>query len=148
MTNLPPILLVEDNDDDVFFMKRALQAAQINNAIHVAQDGEEAIEYLSGTGKYQDRGQFPLPALVLLDLKMPRRGGLEVLQWIREQPALRTLVVVILTTSRENTDIERAYLLGANSFLLKPSNTKILSEMMTAVKLYWLTHNQFFSGND
>jgi CheY-like chemotaxis protein len=148
MTHLPPLLLVEDNDDDVFFMKRALTAAEVAHPVQVAFDGEEAIEYLSGAGKYQDRNQFPLPTLVLLDLKMPRRGGLEVLEWIRAQPTLRTLIVVILTTSRENSDIERAYQLGANSFLLKPSNTKILTEMMTALKLYWLTHNQFHASSE
>lgn len=148
MKDLPLLLLVEDNDDDVFFMKRALKDAAINNPIQVASDGQEAIDYLGGAGKYQDRQQYPLPTLVLLDLKMPRRDGLEVLEWLRSQPALRTLVVIILTTSRENSDMERAYQLGANSFLLKPSNIKALSEMMTALKLYWLTHNHFFSANE
>lgn len=148
MTDLPLLLLVEDNEDDVFFMKRALKDAEINNPLQVAADGQEAIEYLSGSGKYQDRQQYPLPTLILLDLKMPRRSGLEVLEWMRSQPALRTLVVIVLTTSRENSDIERAYQLGANSFLLKPSNIKALAELMTAVKLYWLTHNHFFSASE
>jgi CheY-like chemotaxis protein len=144
MMTLAPILLVEDNEDDVFFMKRALQGAQIENPLQVAEDGQEAIDYLEGTGKYEDREQFPLPLMVLLDLKMPRRNGLEVLEWIRSQPQFKTMVVVVLTTSREGSDLERAYQLGANSFLLKPSNVKTLSQMMAALKIYWLTYNQFF----
>jgi len=148
MTGLPALLLVEDNDDDVFFMKRAIQAAEITNPVQVAPDGQEAIDYLSGVGKYGDREQFPLPALILLDLKMSRRSGLEVLEWLRAQPALRTLVVIILTTSRERSDIERAYQLGANSFLLKPSNTTALTGMMMALKHYWLTYNQYDTASN
>jgi DNA-binding response OmpR family regulator len=81
---------------------------------------------------------------MLLDLKMPRKSGFEVLQWVRDQSSLRTLVVIILSTSRESSDIERAYQLGANSYVQKPSDTKVLAEIMTAVRLYWLTHNEFF----
>jgi CheY-like chemotaxis protein len=139
------LLLVDDNEDDIFLTKRALREAQISTLVQTAGDGQQAIDYLSGAGKFQDRVLFPLPALMLLDLKMPRKGGLEVLQWIREQPALRALVVIILTTSLEHSDVERAYQLGANSYLQKPSNTKVLAEIMSAIKLYWLTHNQFFT---
>lgn len=143
MNKLLPLLLVEDNEDDVFFMQRAFEAAQISNPIQIARDGQEAIDYCSGAGKFADRAKYPLPEMMLLDLKMPRKNGLEVIQWIRDQPALRHLVIVILTSSRELSDIERAYQLGVNSFLLKPSSTHTLAEMMGALKLYWLTHNEF-----
>jgi CheY-like chemotaxis protein len=138
-----PLLLVDDNEDDIFFTKQAIGEANITNPVSTAADGMEVLDYLIGNGKYQDRAVYPLPALMLLDLKMPRKGGLEVLQWIREQPKFRNLVVIILTTSLEPSDIEKAYALGANSYLQKPSNIEILSEMMQAIKKYWLTHNQF-----
>src|SRR6185436_14140746 len=137
------LLLVEDNSDDVFFMKRALKAADILNPLQVAEDGQQAIDYLNGTGEFADRIRFPLPCLVLLDLKLPGKDGHEVLQWIREQTELKSLVVIILTTSRESRDIDQTYLLGANSFLVKPPRADTLVEMMKALKLYWLTFNQF-----
>jgi CheY-like chemotaxis protein len=138
------LLLVDDNEDDIFFTKQALREAKVPNPVQTAADGQEAINYLSGAGKYSDREQFPLPGLMLLDLKMPRKSGFEVLQWIRQQPSLATLVVIILTTSREDSDIQRASQLGANSYLQKPSDTKILADIMLALKSYWLTHNEFF----
>ncbi|MDB6068030.1 MAG: two-component system response regulator [Pedosphaera sp.] len=140
-----PLLLVDDNEDDVFFTKKAIKEAKIINGVQTAVDGQEAIEYLSGVGKFRDRAAFPVPALMLLDLKMPRKSGFEVLEWTRQQPLLRTLVVVVLSTSCERSDIEKAYQLGANSFLQKPSSTEVLAEMMSALKQYWLTHNQFFT---
>ena len=93
------ILLVDDNEDDIFFSKHALREAQITNPYQTVTDGKEAIDYLSGAGKFADRTQFPLPGLMLLDLKMPRKTGFDVLQWVREQTHLRTLPIIILTTS-------------------------------------------------
>ena len=147
ITTLPPLLLVDDNEDDIILTRRAVREAKIPNPVQVAADGQQAIDYLGGTGKFRDRILFPLPAVVLLDLKMPHKSGFEVLEWVRSRPDLRTLVVIVLTTSREYTDIERAYQSGANSYLQKPSDTKTLTEMLSALKLYWLTHNQFLSGN-
>jgi CheY-like chemotaxis protein len=140
-----PLLLVDDNDDDIFFTKQAIKHAQITHPVQAVSDGQEAIDYLNGTGKFKDRAAYPLPLLVLLDLKMPRKGGLEVVQWIRQQPSLKTIVIVILTTSLERSDVDKAYQFGANSFLQKPSNTEVLADMMIALKDYWLTHNHFFS---
>lgn len=137
------ILLVDDNEDDIFFAKHALREAQITNPYKAATDGQEAIDYLSGVGKFTDRAQFPLPGVMLLDLKMPRKTGFEVLQWVRGEAHLRTLPIIILTTSCETSDIRRAYELGANSYLQKPSNTKVLAEMMNSLKSYWLHYNQF-----
>src|SRR5438128_896756 len=107
------ILLVEDNDDDVFLTKRALLMAGINNPLHVVTDGEEAVDYLAGTGAFHNRTVHPLPAVVFLDLKLPLKSGHEVLSWIRSQRAFESLIVVVLTSSDEVTDLRRAYSLGA-----------------------------------
>src|SRR5687767_13747283 len=92
------LMLVEDSEDDIFFMKRAMKGAGITNPLQVMEDGQSTIDYLKGAGQYADREQFPLPSLILLDLKLPMKGGLEVLQWIREQSALETLVVIVMTS--------------------------------------------------
>ena len=138
-----PILLVDDSDDDVFFMQRALEAAAICNPTFVAEDGLKALAYLSGAGQFSDRTAFPLPALMFLDLKMPGKKGLDVLAWLRQQEELRCVVVIILTSSQEPTDLRQAYRLGANSYLVKPSTTKRLAELVRAVKAYWLEFNLF-----
>jgi CheY-like chemotaxis protein len=136
------ILLVEDNSDDVFFMKRALKAAGIVQPLQVVSTGQTAIEYLAGEGPYGDRKAYPLPALILLDLKLPVKSGHEVLEWLRGQPALAAVVAIILSTSRERADIEQAYQLGVNGYLIKPSSPSQLVEVMAAVKRYWLELNE------
>lgn len=138
-----PILLVEDNEDDIVFMKRCLLRAEVAQPLHVVNDGQQAIDYLAGKEQFADRVQFPLPGLVLLDLKLPRKGGLEVLEWIRQQPALRPLVVLILTTSKEPHDIDRALRLGANAYLVKPASVLDLIEMLKAIRQFWFTFNEF-----
>ena len=134
------ILQVEDDPNDVFFLQHAMKKAGVANPIQVASDGQQAIEYLQGTGKFADREQFPLPCLVLLDLKLPHVMGLDVLKWIREQSGM-ALVVVLLTASGEDEDIAAAYRLGANGFLVKPSESSKLQDMVKAIKDFWLTHN-------
>ncbi len=136
------VLLVEDNEHDIFFLQRAFKKAEIMTPLQVVGDGREALEYLKGSGKFADRGRHPLPDLVLLDLKLPEMGGLEVLQWIRAQPELRTMIVVILTSSHLDTDIHRAYVLGANSFLVKTPSLEDLAKMSKLVHDYWLVLNQ------
>ncbi|CAM3059352.1 response regulator [Rariglobus hedericola] len=136
------ILLVEDNEDDVFLMKRALRAAGIENPLQIAEDGQAAIDYLSGTGAYADRTLNPLPMIVFLDLKLPYKSGHEVLDWIRQQPHFETLVVIILTSSNEQVDLERAYKSGANSFVVKPPTTVLLQKLADSFKLWWLNQNQ------
>lgn len=138
----PIILLAEDNADDVFFMRRAAVAASISHPIHVAADGQTAIDYLAGKGAFSARQQHPLPFLVFLDLKMPHKSGLEVLEWIRLQPQLQTMLVLILTTSREESDVQRAYRLGVNAFLVKPPNTVQLVELMKLVRAFWIDNPQ------
>ena len=136
-----PILLVEDNEDDVFFLQRAMKNAGLNYPMVVATDGQQAIDYLSGAKEYSDRAQFPLPAVVLLDIKLPKVHGLDVLKWIRGEPALQTLVVIMLTTSHLEVDVDRAYQLGANSFLVKTSASEKLERMLRLVHDYWLQLN-------
>jgi len=137
----PVILLVEDEENDVFFMQHALKEAGILNPLHVAQDGQEAMDYLSGHGRYADRERYPLPGLTLLDLKLPRVMGWEVLKWIRGQPELKSLIVIVLTSSQLPPDIEAAYQLGANAYLVKPSSPLGLREIAAAIKQFWLTLN-------
>lgn len=134
------ILQVEDDPNDVFLLQHALKQAGVANPIHVATDGQQAIDYLKGTGKFANRETFPLPCLVLLDLKLPHVMGFSVLKWIRQQPG-PALVVVMLTASGEDADVVTAYRLGANGFLVKPSQASKLVEMAKAIKDFWLTHN-------
>lgn len=143
MTVRPPaILLVEDNEDDVFFMQRAARACGIQNPLQIVCDGQAAIDYLGGHGPYADRREYPLPFLVFLDLKMPHVGGLDVLAWIRGRGELQTMLVIILTTSKEDSDVQRAYRLGVNSFLVKPPNFEQLTDLINRVKIYWLDNPQ------
>ena len=132
------ILIAEDNDDHVVLLRRALKKGAILNPIFVVCDGEEVIAYLKGEGKFADRYEYPLPGLLLLDLKMPKKNGFEVLEWIRQQPFLKRLRVVVLTTSDNPSDIDRAYELGANSFIVKPLEQQQFLEVTEAIKGYWL----------
>ena len=124
-----------------------MRMAGVANPIQVATDGQQAINYLRGAGKFADREEFPLPCLVLLDLKLPYVMGLEVLGWIRQQPGVG-LIVLILTASAEDADIAAAYRLGANAFLTKPSEAGKLVDMAKAINAFWLTHNTLPQRSD
>jgi CheY-like chemotaxis protein len=143
MTTNRAILLVEDNEDDVFLMKRALQGANVVNPLYVVEDGQEAVDYLGGTGKFADRDSYPLPVVVFLDLKLPYISGHDVLAWTRRQKELESLVVIVLTSSNEPSDLSRCYALGANSYLVKPPTPDQLEDLARAFKWYWLEYNQF-----
>ena len=132
------ILVAEDNEDHVVLIKRSFVQACLLNPIQVVGDGVEAIAYLKGDGKYADRKEFPMPGLLLLDLKLPNKDGFEVLEWIRHQPALRSLRVVVLTTSDRIFDVQRAYDLGANSFLTKPLDLRDFVLLGPAIRGYWV----------
>lgn len=136
------ILLVEDDPADVFRIQRAFHKADITNPLQVVNDGEQAIHYLSGQAPYQDRESYPLPILVLLDLKLPRRSGFDVLTWLRNESEIKYLPVVVLTSSDQQSDIEQAYAAGANSYLAKPPNPATLLEMVRAINLYWILFNR------
>lgn len=132
------ILLVEDDTNDVLLIQRAFRKAHVVNPLQVVGDGEQAITYLTGQPPYSDRERYPLPALVLLDLKLPRKSGLEVLAWLRQQPGLKRLRVVVLTSSKEAIDVNRAHELGANSYLVKPVEFDALLDMIKTIDLYWM----------
>jgi len=136
MTNEPTVLIAEDNENDIFLLRRALSAANITMAIDFVRDGQEAIARLEN-GRTTDS----IPQLVLLDLKMPKYSGFEVLEWIRAQPHLKRLIVVVFSTSLFNEDINRAYDLGANSYLIKPSDMNELVSLLEEVQAYWLQAN-------
>ncbi len=136
------ILLVEDNPDDVELTKRALRKSNVANELIVARDGVEALDYLFGTGAYEGRDVNNLPQVILLDLKMPRIDGLEVLQRIREDERTKMLPVVILTSSDEEMDMMNGYKLGANSYVRKPIAFNQFSDAVGQLGLYWLILNE------
>jgi CheY-like chemotaxis protein len=132
------ILLAEDNEDHVLFIKRSFMHARFLNPVQVTHDGVETIAYLNGDGPFADRSKFPFPALLLLDLKMPNKDGFEVMEWLRQQPSMRALRIVVLTTSDRIFDVKRAYALGAIGFLTKPLNLHEFIQLGPAIKGYWL----------
>jgi CheY-like chemotaxis protein len=136
------ILLVEDNEDDVFLMKHSLTSSGVTNPVYVVESGPEAIDYLSGAGRYQDRRRYPLPVIVFLDLKLPLMSGHEVLAWIRGQRQLESLLVVVLTSSNEPSDVRRSYSLGANSYLMKPLTARQLIDLAKAFNWSWMERAQ------
>lgn len=133
-------MLVEDNEDDVFLMKRAIKDADIKNPLHVVENGQAAVDYLAGNDKFENRSHYPLPAVVFLDLKLPRKSGHDVLSWIRNNDEFDSMVVVVLTSSEEPADIKMSYRLGANSYLIKPPTSQ---ELLNIAKWYWLDYNQY-----
>lgn len=137
------ILQVEDEANDVFLLQRAFLQAAIPNPVQVATDGQMAIDYLSGIGRFADRAKYPLPGLVLLDLKLPRRSGREVLEWIRSKPGLSKLIVIVFTSAQYVGDVSLAYELGANSFIIKPFDFSKYVEIARLLKGWWLQYNQF-----
>ncbi len=139
-------LLAEDSENDVFLMQRAFKTAGISNPLHVVADGEEAISYLKGEGEYGGRSEHPLPAVVLLDLNLPRKNGFEVLEWMRSQPTLKRIVVMILTASNRGADADRAYDLGANFYLTKPGKFEDLVKLTKCLH-EWVQLNHFPSLN-
>jgi len=136
------ILLAEDREADIILVRHAFKKANLLNPLHVVHDGAEAIAYLSGEDPYANRAEYPLPALVLLDLKMPLVNGFEVLKWIRSDPHFSALRVVVLTVSDEMQDVNRAYQLGANSFLVKPMDFQNLAPLINAFQGCWLWTHQ------
>ena len=130
---MKPFLLVEDDDDEAALLRLAFRKAHVPNALRVVKSGEDAIDYLSGAGVFADRSVYPEPSLVLLDLKLRGKGGLEVLQWIRSRPEFNLLRVVVLTSSMRTEDLERARELGADSFLSKPMEFEGLVELSASL---------------
>lgn len=131
------ILVAEDDATDAFFLQRAFNRAGIPVQLHFVRDGQEAIDYLEGKGAFAERSRHPLPDLLLLDLNMPRLNGFDVLAWIRRQPTLSQLEVVIFSSSGEPKDMNRAYGLGATAYLVKPHSVEELNELVGRLKQQW-----------
>jgi CheY-like chemotaxis protein len=142
MTRQGTILLAEDEANDVFFMRRAFAKTNLINPVRAVSDGHEAVSYLMRQGLFQNPDEHPLPILILLDLKLPKQNGLEVLAWIRKQaPPISRIPVVMLTSSKQSNDVNRAYELGANSYLVKPDTFDGLLGMVKALEMYWFVMN-------
>ena len=137
----PPVLYVEDEDNDAFLMQRAFSKAGVINPLQIVIDGTAAIQYLAGRTPYHDRARHPLPCLLLLDLNLPRQSGLEVLKWVRGQAEFRDLPIIILTSSSQDRDIESAYGLGANGYLVKPASADRLIELVAGFRDVCLVPN-------
>ena len=140
MTNC--ILLIEDDEDDALLITDAFKAVGVSGAFRHVKDGEEAVNYFQGTGPYANRDLHPVPSLVLLDLQLPKMSGVDVLKWMRTQPNLKTVIVIILTGVPLDVEIQRAYLLGANSLLVKDATQEQLNKTIRVLKEYWLDRNQ------
>lgn len=141
-THSVEILLVEDNPNDLELTLRALNKANISNSIEVARDGVDALDYIFGEGAHAGRKIEDSPKLILLDLKLPRIDGLEVLKRIKADPRTRTIPVVVLTSSREQRDVVESYHLGVNSYIVKPVNFESFTEAVKHLGFYWLLLNQ------
>ena len=138
----PTFLIVEDNDDDAALLRRAFTKSKLLNLIHFVRTADEAVSYLLGTGKYNNRAEYPFPSLILLDLKLPGMSGHDFLKWIREHPQVRGLRVVVLSGSDDMRDVSLAYKLGANSFLIKPADFDRFVEISAALGGFWLWLDQ------
>ena len=136
------ILLVEDSSDDVLLTKIALAKARLGNPLNVVGDGEEAMAYLDGNEEYSDREQFPFPILVLLDLKLPKINGFEVLKWVGQQAFRDRLMIAVMTDSESEPDVKLAYRLGADSYLVKPPDAETLFQLVRRLKAFWFISGQ------
>lgn len=138
-----PILLVEDEKAVAMLFRRALEKVTKQPPIVEVRDGDEAVAYLAGNGKYTDRQKYPLPSMIVLDIKLPRRNGFEVLDWIRSQPEdVRLIPVLMLSSSDRSHDVQQSYIHGANSYMTKPFGTDEYSRMANAFADFWLTYNE------
>jgi CheY-like chemotaxis protein len=136
------ILLVDDSEDDLLLMKHACQAAHFKPSVMALNDGEAAMAYLNGDGIYANRDKYPLPTVMLLDLNMPRVSGFDVLTWVRTVPGLKRLSIIVFSASTRTEDVERAFEMGANSYLVKPCSLAALIAMMCCLR-DWLEYNHF-----
>jgi CheY-like chemotaxis protein len=142
------ILLAEDLENDVLLVQRALEKAAVTNRLFVVRDGEEALAYLHGLEKFSDRDEYPLPNILLLDLKMPKVNGFEVLTEIRKNPEFAALRVIVLTSSEEIFEVNKCYEMGANSFLVKPIEFENLTAMMRTLASFWLHSSKILTITD
>jgi len=138
----PAILLVDDDENDVLLTQMALEQAGVSYPVHIAKNGREALDYVRASGNFSDREKYPAPYLVLLDVKLPYVPGLEVLRQVRERPEFDAVIVIMLTSSNDPKDIDEAYRLRANAYVVKPSGLDALQIVARGIKEFWLTLNQ------
>lgn len=132
-----PILIVEDNDDDVAILRMALRKAGFNHPLHISPDGADAVAFLTGAAPYTDRENFKFPRIIITDLKMPGMNGFELLTWLQTHPHCNVIPRLVLSSSDQDQDVQRAYQLGASSYLVKPSTFEKLTENLKLVFAYW-----------
>jgi CheY-like chemotaxis protein len=142
MSHTQVILLADDDANDRLLLRRAFEKAGVVNPVFEVCNGAQAIAYLDGQGAYADRGLFPFPRILLLDMNMPEANGLDVLQWIRSKLTTQGLLIIVLSAVQEVRQVNRAYALGANSFLIKPSDEESLNELIHAFRDYWILRNK------
>ena len=133
----PTLLVVEDSEDDIFFIERIFKQIGARCDLQFVRDGVEAVDYLAGRDKFADRSKYPLPTIILMDLKMPRMNGFEVLEWIQRQPEIKLIPTVVITSSTLQEDVTRAYRLGANAVMNKPVDKESLTQMLKTFHIYW-----------
>ena len=131
------ILIAEDGEDDAFFLRRAMRKLGWTNPVQILTDGGEVLNYLKGEGKHHDRAQFPFPSVLFMDIKMPRVNGFEVLQWLRDHPECKVIPVIMFSTSGRPEEVERAYQLGANAYIVKPTTNEELQEILRSTFDFW-----------
>jgi CheY-like chemotaxis protein len=132
-----PILLVEDNPDDIFFVRRAFNAAKLEHPLLTVQDGQEAIDYMSSQRQYAERGKYPLPRLAIADLKMPIVSGFELIKWMRNNPRARLIPIIVLSSSALPDDVNHAYALGANAYMVKPPDPRAFERLFRTIAEFW-----------
>jgi CheY-like chemotaxis protein len=132
-----PILLADDSEDDEILFRRVLRLSGLANPVILVRDGDEAIAYLAGEGRYGDREKHPLPKVLMLDLKMPNKSGFDVLEWLKGRPELEDLLVVVLTSSERDEDIQRSYTMGADTVLTKPCRVEDMKNLASGFSEYW-----------
>ena|SRR5580765_2850109 len=137
------VLVAEDDENDRILLKRAFSMANVNASFAFVRDGEETVAYLVGASQFSDRARFPFPDLLLLDIKMPKRDGFEVLQWARGEGGCKTLPVIVYTSSHRHEDVQRAFALGANSYVEKTASSNGFVDMARSLNSYWVRHNFF-----
>src|SRR5688572_15959770 len=131
------ILVAEDSADDAFFLERAFRKLGLKNPVQILTDGGAVMDYLKGEGKFENRSEFPFPSVLFMDIKMPRVNGFEVLQWLNDHPQCRIIPTMIFSSSEQPEEVERAYQLGANAYLVKPNSTEELVELLRSAYDFW-----------
>jgi|SRR5437867_4808899 len=137
----PVILLIEDSENDALLLQHAFKKAGLTKPLQIVRDGVDATSYLLGLGEFSDRQKYPFPKILLIDLNMPRLNGFELLGWVKSKPDLQHLMVVVLTGSARKPEINAAYQLGAKSYLVKPTRSEDLQQLIDAFFQYWIVHN-------